>query len=152
MRLKILALAVVAAAAGAAQAVASADGRQAHGLLRSELLTTGCTSPIGLCTAGRLTGTVNGDFVFAANRLEPTDTPGISFYTGEIVVETQKGELRCASAGVYSFVDPAGPVVDMCTITSGTGDWAGTTGHLRIHGTFSLTEGGFSHYEGSITK
>jgi hypothetical protein len=54
-------------------------------------------------------------------------------------------------AGAYSFVDPSGPVVDLCTITGGTGKYAGVSGHLRIHGTFTFVQGGDSHYEGTMT-
>ena len=156
MSKKLLALVAVAGAAGAlavfgAQALASADEQQAHGLLTSQVLAPpACTSVIGLCTAGRLDGTINGDFVFTADRLEPSDTPGVLFYTGHIVVQTSRGEVTCQDAGAFG-VSGAGPVADICTIVGGTGDWAGVTGHIRIHGTFTFAEGGFSHYEGLIS-
>ena len=109
-----------------------------------------CTSPIGLCTAGQLTGTINGDFVFTATSLQPSATAGVLFYTGEIVVQTSRGEVRCQDAGAFQTAEPGG-VVDLCTITGGTGDWAGVSGHIRIHGTFTFAEGGNSHYEGVIS-
>ena len=144
-------LALVLAAAGGGYALASADEQQAHGHLVSQLLTgPGCTSPIGLCTAGRLDGTINGDFVFSATRLEPSDTAGVLFYTGHIVVETSTGQVTCQDAGAFQASAPGG-VVDLCTITGGTGDWAGVTGHIRIHGTFTFAEGGNSNYEGVIS-
>jgi hypothetical protein len=155
MRVRLLVLvALVAGAAGGygVQALASAETQEAHGHLVSQVLSgPACTSPIGLCTAGRLEGTINGDFVFTATSLTPSSTPGVFFYTGEIVVQTSKGEVRCQDAGAYGLGQPSGPVVDICTITGGTGDWAGVTGHIRIHGTFTATEGGDSHYEGLIT-
>ena len=152
MRKRIAALAAVGTlAAFGSVALATESERQVHGHLFSQVLTgPACTSPIGLCTAGRLTGVINGDFVFSATRLEPSDTPGILFYTGTIVVQTNRGEVRCQDAGAFG-VNPPGPVVDICTITSGTGDWAGVTGHIRIHGTFTFTEGGNSKYEGVIS-
>ena len=151
-RLLIVVAVLVAAGAGyGARAIATADTQEAHGHLVSQALTSGCTSPVGLCTAGRLEGTINGDFVFTATSLQPSSTPGVFFYTGHIVVQTSKGEVRCEDAGAYGFADPSGPVVDLCTITGGTGDWAGVTGHIRIHGTFTLAEGGDSHYEGLIS-
>lgn len=152
MRKRIAVLAVVGALAtfGSA-ALASEREQQVHGHLFSQVLAgPACTSPIGLCTAGRLTGVINGDFVFTATRLEPSDTPGIFFYTGNIVVQTQRGEVRCQDAGAFG-VNPPGPVADICTITGGTGDWAGVTGHIRIHGTFTFAEGGNSKYEGVIS-
>jgi hypothetical protein len=134
-----------------AQALGSSDVQQIHGHLVSQAVTTGCTSPVGLCTAGRLEGVINGDFVFTASSLQPSATPGVFFYTGEIVVTTNQGEVRCQDAGAYSFVDPSGPVVDLCTITGGTGKYAGVSGHLRIHSTFTFAQGGDSHYEGTMT-
>jgi len=153
MRFRLLtALALVAAAAVyGAQALASADEQQAHGALRSQVLAApACTSPVGICTAGRLTGTISGDFVFTATSLQPTSTPGVLFYTGEIVVHTSRGDVRCQDAGAFQAAAPGG-VADICTVTGGTGDWAGVAGHLRIHGTFTFAEGGNSHYEGVIT-
>jgi hypothetical protein len=65
-------------------------------------------------------------------------------------VHASRGDLGCTDAGVYNFA--SGGVVDICTVTGGTGDWAGTQGHLRIHGTFTIAEGGNSHYEGEIAR
>lgn len=154
MRKRILVLATLAAigtAAYGAQAIASSAEQQAHGHLVSQVLPPpSCTSPIGLCTAGRLEGTINGDFVFTATTLQPTSTAGVLFYTGNIVVHTKRGDVTCQDAGAFQAAPPGG-VVDLCTITAGTGDWAGTTGHIRIHGTFTFAEGGESHYEGVIS-
>ena len=155
MRKRMLTLAVLAAAVAAlagGRALAAQDAQQVHGHLMSQVLTgSACTSPIGLCTAGRLVGVINGDFVFTATRLEPSDTPGVFFYTGQIVVQTNQGEVRCQDAGAFG-VTGSGPVVDICTITGGTERWAGVTGHIRIHGTFTFAEGGNSKYEGEIIR
>jgi hypothetical protein len=151
MKRILLVLLLVFAAAGGGYALASSDEQQAHGHLLSQVLAgPACTSPIGLCTAGRLEGTINGDFVFSATSLQPSATPGVLFYTGEIVVQTSSGEVRCQDAGAFQTSDPGG-VVDLCTITGGTGDWADVTGHIRIHGTFTFAAGGNSHYEGVIS-
>ena len=153
--LLLVVAAVAAAAAGGGYAVASEDAQQAHGTLRSQPLVEGCTSPIGLCTAGRASGVINGDFVFTSQRLVPSDTPGVILFTGEIVFQTSSGEVRCQDAGAYNVSElesGPGPFVSLCTITGGTGDWAGATGHIRIHGTFSLAQGGNSYYEGLISR
>ena len=115
----------------------------------------GCTSPIGFCTAGRASGSIKGDFVFTAHRFVPSDTPGVILYTGEIVFQTSRGEVRCQDAGAYTIDElESGPgaFASVCTITRGTGDWAGATGHIRTYGTFTLAEGGNSHYEGLISR
>ena len=153
MRTKLTALAVAAAALAlyGTQALGSSGQQQVAGHLMSHAVTTGCTSPVGLCTAGHLAGAIEGDFAFTADSLLPSDTPGVFFYTGHIVVNTSRGDVTCQDAGAYSFADASGPVVDLCTIVSGTDDWAGTTGNIRIHGVFTLSGGGDSRYEGLIS-
>ena len=69
----------------------------------------------------------------------------------QIVVQTNQGEVRCQDAGAFG-VTGSGPVVDICTITGGTERWAGVTGHIRIHGTFTFAQGGNSKYEGEIVR
>lgn len=151
--IRIATLAAVAATATLAlTADASSDAQQAQGHLRSQAFTVGCTSPVALCTAGRMDGVIEGDFVFTADSLVPSDTPGVFFYTGHIVVQTSRGQLTCQDAGAYSFADPTGPVADLCTIVAGSGDWSGVNGTLRIHGTFTLAGGGDSRYEGELTS
>ena len=141
----------VGGAGYAARALATAGTQQVHGRLVSQALTSGCTSPVGICTAGRLEGTINGDFVFTMSSHPPSSTPDVFFYNGEIVVQTSKGELRCSDAGAYSFADPSGPNVELCTITSGTGDWAGVSGNIRLHGTFTDAGGGDAYFEGELS-
>jgi hypothetical protein len=145
-------LLVLGAAAYGARALATAGAQQVHGHLVSQALTSRCTSPVGVCTAGRLHGTINGDFVFTMSDHPASTTPNVFFYDGEIVVQTSRGELRCSDAGVYSFADPSGPNVELCTITAGTGDWAGASGSIRLHGTFTGAAGGNAHYEGQISQ
>ena len=104
---------------------------------------------------GRASGTINGDFVFTANRTVPSDTEGVVLYTGEIVFQTSRGELRCQDAGAYNigeFESGPGGFGSVCTITGGTGHWADAKGHIRTHGTFNLAEGGNSQYEGLISR
>ena len=151
----LLVFAAAAVAAGGGYALASKDAQQAHGSLRSQPLVEGCTSPIGFCTVGKASGTIKGDFVFTAFRTVPSDTSGVVLYTGEIVFQTKGGEVRCQDAGAYNIGEletGPGPFGSVCTITGGTGDWAGATGHIRTHGTFTLAEGGNSDYEGLISR
>lgn len=96
-------LAVAAVSTLALTADASSNAQQAQGHLRSQAFTVGCTSPVGLCTAGRMDGVVEGDFVFTAESLVASDTPSVFFYTGHIVVQTSRGQLTCQDAGAYSF-------------------------------------------------
>jgi hypothetical protein len=151
----LLVVAAVAAAAGGGYALASEDAEEADGSLQSQRLVEGCTSPIGFCTMGQAKGTIKGDYVFTAHRFVESDTPGVVLYTGEIVFQTSQGELRCQDAGAYNsgeLESGPGPFGSVCTITGGTGDWAGATGHIRTHGTFSLAAGGNGDYEGLISR
>lgn len=150
--LGLVLLLVLGVAGYGARALATASAQQVHGHLVSQALTSRCTSPVGVCTAGRLDGTINGAFVFTMSDHPSSATPGVFFYNGEIVVQTSRGELRCSDAGVYSFADSSGPNVELCTITGGTGDWAGVGGSIRLHGTFTLAAGGNAHYEGEIVR
>jgi hypothetical protein len=52
--------------------------------------------------------------------------------------------------GRYRGFSPSGPgpFASVCTLTGGTGDWAGVNGHIRTQDTFTLAEGGDSDYEG----
>jgi hypothetical protein len=153
-RLALLVAVVAAAVAGGSYALASGDAK-AHGSLRSQPLVEGCTSPGGFCTVGQASGTIKGDFVFTAFRSVPSDTPGVVLYTGEIVFQTKRGELRCQDAGAFNIGELAsgpGPFASVCTITGGTGEWAGATGHIRTHGTFTLAQGGNSEYDGLISR
>ena len=61
-----------------ASAIVSLDGngtamagecKSVKGRVVSQLLTAGCASPVGLCTIGRFSGDVRGEFVFTATSL-----------------------------------------------------------------------------------
>jgi hypothetical protein len=126
-----------------------------RGLIISKLLEgPACTSPVGVCTAGRLTGGIQGTFVFTAKTLTPTaDTPatGVMLYTGEIVIRTARGEIRVKDAGAINYTaGGTGDVGASSTIVGGTGHNTGISGRLRIAGTFTPDAGGRSEYHGYI--
>ena len=102
MRRRVLLFVVAAAVAAGGYAFAANYSKQAHGSLRSQPLVEGCTSPVGFCTTGQASGTINGDFVFTATRFVPSDMPGVVLVTGEIVFQTSRGEVRCEDAGAYN--------------------------------------------------
>src|SRR5262245_29580128 len=101
-RLVLLLVVVAAGAAGGGHALASKDTQQAHGSLRSQPLLEGSTSPIGLYTTRRVSGMINGDFVFTSHRFVTSDTQLVILHTGEIVVQRGRGEVRCQDAGAYN--------------------------------------------------
>ena len=98
---------------------------------------------------GRLTGGIQGDFVFEATSTLPSNVAAVLLYTGTLTVRTRHGDLSCINAGAFNTVGD-GEVVDLCEITGGTGRYAGATGYLRVFGTFTPTEGGNSDYNGIL--
>lgn len=133
------------------RAVASSGSMPVNGHIQSQVVAgPSCTSPVGLCTAGRFNGGIQGDFEFTATSLTPTATAGVFFYTGTIVVHTRRGDLLCASAGVFN-TSGDGELVDHCTITGGTGNLTGASGYLLTIGTFTPAAGGDSDYRGTLS-
>jgi hypothetical protein len=132
------------------RAAAAPRAKPVIGHLTSRQVTgPACASPIGLCTAGRLTGGDQGAFEFAAARVAPSDVPGVLLYTGRLVVHTREGDLACTDAGAFNTAGD-GEVVDLCEVTGGTGQLSGATGYLRVFGTFTPAAGGDSDYRGVL--
>jgi hypothetical protein len=121
-----------------------------------------CTSPIGICTAGKISGhpALAGTFVFVAKTLTPTaDTPetGVMQYTGEITIRTTLGaRVFLKDAGAINWTKGGtGDVGAVSTIMPGpgipaTGIRPWLKGRLRISGTFTPEAGGKSTYTGYI--
>jgi hypothetical protein len=138
------------------QTSAERDTGLVKGHISSELLTgPECTSPVGLCTKGRFSGDIQGDFVFIANTLTPTpDTAltGVVHYIGDILIHTRKGDIFIKDSGAFNTLPGGtGDVGSVSTITSGTGRWEGASGHIHIAGTFTPAGGGDSDFEGEIS-
>ena len=141
--------ALLSAAAGGDVAAAS---RRARGHFASNVVTEGCTSPVGICTAGTLTGGVNGTFVFTATSLQPTaDTPttGVLLYTGDIVLTTRFGTLTCKDAGAFESTG-SGAVSSVCAVVGGTGNLTGAAGTVQFVGNFTFEGGGEGEYRAVI--
>lgn len=121
-----------------------------------------CASPVGLCIALTYSGGVKGDaFGTATSLLTTIDTgtpddpgTGVLGFTSDTVahvtVRGRSGDLIIKNAGVFQPTGN-GDIVDLQTITGGTGELAGATGAIRASGTFSpVTFSGSSDYEGQI--
>lgn len=142
-----LALLVVAAGDHSASAASRAVGNF------SSVAVSGpdCISPVGICTAGELTGGLKGTFSFTGTNLIPTtDTPttGVLLYTGDLVLTTKDGQLFCKDAGAFQTTG-AGAVSSVCVIVSGTGGFTGATGTIQFVGTFTFASGGEGEYRAS---
>jgi hypothetical protein len=150
-----LGAASVALLVGSAAPSEAASGcRHVRGFYVEHATSENCTSPVALCIAGTYSGQIRGDFRGAATSITTTaDTPttGAATFTSDSTIDAtvggRMGSLVIKNAGVFTAV---GPIVDLQTIMSGTGELAGATGALRAQGTFSALEGGRSEYEGVI--
>jgi hypothetical protein len=91
-----------------------------------------CPSPVGLCFAGTVRGTLNGRAEAVANSLTPTAQAGLSLADASIVFHDLRGDLSCSHQQVIFNLSPAsdGEFSLVCEITSGTGRYTGATGYL----------------------
>jgi hypothetical protein len=115
--------------------------------------TTGCTSPVGLCTAGTLAGFPGGTTHFVALGLggapvgeasivTPPAEPGSTWsYRGDLVYTTPVGELRLEDVGVLDTA--RGTYTELQRVTSGTGSFDGATGDLFSYGHTTPAGDGF---------
>jgi hypothetical protein len=111
----------------------------------SDLAADGCTSPLGLCAAGRvrndalLKGTmfVTLEAAAPAAGLPSTSPFLLSVNGGRVLTPRRGGTLTASVVGVFDQ-DPASPAlghfVELNVITGGTGLFAGATGVLHVSG------------------
>jgi hypothetical protein len=113
-----------------------------------------CTSPVGLCTSGRLSGTLQGaTYAFTMNSLNAVPEPEaqfVSFFAGISTVTTRSGRvLRGVDTGAMNLMPPG---------TEGSGKFStllsfidGGGGFLHIRGTLDLATGNAEgDYEGEV--
>jgi hypothetical protein len=115
-----------------------------------------CTSVVGVCTAGRVWGGLQGDYQFTMSKLVPTaepETPSIFFFTGRSVVHTKDGDLHGVDTGTIDLPPGQGGFASLITWTGGTGPFAATTGQIRLRGFLDAAAGTTSgDYEGNICQ
>jgi hypothetical protein len=138
--------------------VEASECKEVRGHLEETLVTgPACTSPVGLCTVAQMFGAVQGEALFTASAIitsADTPTTGVVFVIGDTVIDDAKvaghrGTLTVKNAAAFLTVDN-GDLVDLQTITGGTGDFVNTTGSLRISGNFIAATGGHATYEGVV--
>jgi hypothetical protein len=114
------------------------------GTISSSVTAAGCTSPVGLCTAGVIEGDhlLSGTTSFIADALAPaagllTEVPTTLSYSGLLTITTSEGTLTTRDTGIFDTA--AGLFASRDIIVSGTGIFAGATGHLFFAGTGTTT-------------
>jgi len=115
----------------------------------------GCTSPVGLCTIGTVTGDrwLNGSFNFIAPAVGPSAglpasvEPATTLsYGGDFTVFGAHGSITYRVIGVYDTVLQLFTEIDR--IVSGTGMFSRASGSIYINGVG--LDGGL-HLEGNVT-
>jgi hypothetical protein len=113
-----------------------------------------CTSVVGVCTAGRVWGGLQGEYNFTMSKLIPTaepETASIFFFTGRSVVHAAGGDLYGVDTGTIDLPPGQGGFASLITWTGGSGPYAGTTGQIRLRGFLDAAAGTTAgDYEGSI--
>jgi hypothetical protein len=125
-----------------------------------------CTSPIGLCTHGLLTGDFPGTYDFTFQTLFPVSDPahpGRFFYTGTSVItptghhhrhHQHQGTLVSEDHG-YLDMNPSGgsPFVTTVMIASGTGHFSDVSGVIVAQGVLDLSTGqAVGSYTGALCE
>jgi hypothetical protein len=126
------------------------------GFFREQAATTGCESPVGLCTTARYQGLLSGDSLFTATEIIPfadTQTTGVIAAAGDTTLTNarlglKRGTLTIKNAAVFHTAG-SGELLDIQTIVGGTGDFEGATGVLRAVGNF-VDGSGTSFFDGSV--
>jgi hypothetical protein len=100
-----------------------------------EQLATACGNLAVLCAKGHFSGGIQGSFVNTITSLVPSELvlQQVDFYTGNIVISTLFGQLKCGLAGALQNAGD-GEFGEICVITGGTGVFAGATGYLQLVG------------------
>jgi len=105
-----------------------------------------CTSPVGFCTRGNLTGTLRGTYAFTMDSTGPADArvPGINNFNGVSVVTTRGGATLTGIDTGTIDLDPTrfGNFVSLITFQSGTGhleDFA--TAQIALRGALDFASG-----------
>jgi hypothetical protein len=101
-----------------------------------------CAAAPGLfCTTGRFTGGLSGTFDFTATTFDALANPdsaltGTAFFTGELVLQTNRGVLVFKDAGAVAVDGEVLRFASVLTIIGGTDALTGATGRIRDEGIF----------------
>jgi hypothetical protein len=142
-------------AASYSSSVHADDGcKMVHGRIQSTFTTTNCTSPIGLCTVGQITGAGPLDSATTFLALDAAPSAGLPAvepsanlsYSGVLTINAKHGTLVTHDLGVVDAVDAA--FTELERPASGTGIFAGATNVFFISG--SLVNNG-TGFDGQIS-
>lgn len=144
MNLSLVRLIGFLLAFGLATEAIAAECKQVNAQITTSLTTEGCTSPVGLCTAGEIEGNsgLNGTTFFVADALAPgpatsSNAAATFSYSGILRITTEKGTLTTRDTGIIDSSTggaPAGFFSSFDVVVGGAGKFEGATGKLFIGG------------------
>ena len=142
-------LLILSAILGLTGAAAADECHKVHATLTFGFVSAGCTSLVGLCTAGQTThgGILNGTTTYTVDGMAFTDAANASYH-GVFVITTKHGTLILQDTGTANFATGAYTETDV--VVSGTGRFANATGNLTIIG--NMAPGATSTIVGQICK
>jgi hypothetical protein len=139
MVLATLALAATALSAALPRASAGPRCHKVSATLEDSLVTEGCTSPYGLCTAGTIAGDglLQGSFFNVVENLAPAATEGNLTFDLSNEFTTDRGTITFHGSAIF---DPVHGAISIIALDpTGDGDFAGATGRLFLHANVSPT-------------
>jgi hypothetical protein len=121
-----------------------------YGVYSANVTTTGCTSPIGLCASGTITGSdlLNSTSVFVALDTAPSaglptaEPAANASYSGTLTIDGLLGTLTVRDLGVIDSIH--GNFTELERPTSGTGIFANATNDFYISGTLTNNQNTFT--------
>lgn len=126
-----------------------------QGSLDVSFVSTGCASPVGMCTRGVyrssfISGTtsfqatgIGGLPVGESSIVTPPAEPGTTWsYSGDLTITTRLGTLSFRDVGVLDTA--AGSFTELARPVSGTGAFVGMTGNVYVSGTVTESGDGFT--------
>jgi hypothetical protein len=127
--------------------LANAKCRNVKGIIKEK-----AGSSPDVTTTGTLSGGLSGRYDFTLNGTVPSPARNnILLFVGSSTITTKQGHLlNGADAGAIDSASP-GNLVDLITITGGTGAFQNASGQIRVSGNFDAAKGkGASTYKGRI--
>jgi len=145
MRIRRILIAVCAVPLIASHARAAQQCKPVVGSFEAQVVVTGCASPVGLCTAGRVWGGIQGNYEFTMSSAAPNgepEVPTILFFTGHSKVTLKSGDVVLGTdTGVIDLPPGNGGFASLITFKGGTGTMANATGQIRLRGDFDPVAG-----------
>jgi hypothetical protein len=126
------------------------------GSFEAHVVAEGCASPVGLCTAGRVWGGIQGTYAFTMTNATPNGEPTVPtvlFFTGHSVVTLKSGDVVLGTdTGSIDLPPGQGGFASLITFhPGGSGSTANATGQIRLRGDFDPIAGTTSgDYLGTI--